>query len=124
MHALGIKSQPPITSLLNTRQPITANGVSVAGATGVMVGHPRFQECGKSGIKRRTSVSAGLHGPETEDAWGYRLCIGPQCTATESESSAKRTQTLVCIKERREFGDTGQRPSTDWMKQKKMAKVT
>ncbi len=60
------------------------------GATGVMVGHPRFQERGESGINRRTSVSAGPRGPETEDAWGYKFCIGPQCTATESESTAKR----------------------------------
>ncbi|KAK9953521.1 hypothetical protein ABG768_017506, partial [Culter alburnus] len=91
------------------------NGVAVAGATGRMVGHPRFQECGESGIKRRTSVSAGPRGPETEDAWGYRLCIGPQCTATENKSTSKRTQTPVWITERRESGNACQRPSADWM---------
>ncbi|ROL51071.1 hypothetical protein DPX16_14602 [Anabarilius grahami] len=95
IHALRIKSQPPIAPLLNARHPITANGVAVAGATGRMVGHPRFQECGESGIKRRTSVSAGPRGPETEDARGYRLCIGPQCTATENKSTSKHTQTPV-----------------------------
>ncbi|CAM4721474.1 unnamed protein product [Leuciscus chuanchicus] len=70
IHALRIKSHPPIAPLLNVRHPITANSVAVAGATGMMVGHPHFQECGESGIKRRTSVSAGPRGPETEDAWG------------------------------------------------------
>ncbi|KAK2869881.1 hypothetical protein Q8A67_024273 [Cirrhinus molitorella] len=115
IHALRIKSRPPIAPLLNTRHPITANGMSAACATGVMVGHPRFQECEESGIKRRTSVSAGPRGPETEDARGYKLCIGPQCTATESESTAKRIQAPVWITERKESRDAGQRPSTDWM---------
>lgn len=115
IHALRIKSRPPIAPLLNTRHPITANSVSALGATGMMVGHPRFQERRESGIKRRTSVSAGPRGPETEDAWGYRLCIGPQRTATESESTAKCIQAPVWITERKESGDAGQRPSTDWM---------
>lgn len=110
IHALRIKSRPPIAPLLNARHPITANSVSAMGTTGVMVGHPRFQERGESGINRRTSVSAGPRGPETEDAWGYKLCIGPQCTATENERTAKRIQAPVWITESKD----SDHPQTGW----------
>ncbi len=50
-------------------------------------------------------MSAGPRGPETEDPWGYKLCIGPQCTATESERTAKHIQSPVWITERRDSED-------------------
>lgn len=107
IHALGIKSQPPIAPLLNARHPITANGVAVMGATGTMVGHPRIQECGESGIKRRTSVSAG-------PAWTWnRGCPGLQ---------ALHWPTMHCHREQ-EHIQTHPNPSVDNRTQREWRRV-
>lgn len=110
IHALRIKSRQPVSLPLKTHHPISANGVSAAGATGMMVGHPRFQE------HTGRTVSNGEH------LWALgrvdlnqRMpgATGPQCTATKSESKAKSTQTLVWLTKLSQREDVGQRSFTD-----------
>lgn len=99
IHALRIKSRPPISPLLDTRDPITANGMLGAGATGMMVGHPRFQDHTGGAVSNREHLWA-LGRRKLKQrmprATGFTLAhnaLSPRV----SECTAKQTQTTVWI---------------------------